>query len=52
MSQKARDDLAWWATVLTLNGAASWLMEIPFWLLPATWLAYVALCFLVERTGR
>lgn len=52
MSPKARDDAAWWALVLTLNWVACWLMDIPCWLLPAAWLFYVALCFLVERAGR
>lgn len=52
MSPKARDDLTWWAFLLALNGVASWLMGIPFWLLPAAWAAYVGLCFLVEMVIR
>lgn len=49
MSPKARDDLVWWSLVLILNGLASWLMEIPFWLLPAAAAAYVVVVFAIER---
>lgn len=52
MSPMARDSLVWWGGVAVLNGVASWLMEIPFWLLPVAFLGLVALSWAAEKVFR